>query len=161
MKLRKIILLLLLPGMVAAQEISREVTTPAGDRYSNSDYIINWTLGETVSETMSDGSLMLTHGFQQGSLVITRIDDPDMNFLSGVDVFPNPVTDYVNVKFSDISYQAEILLYDLNGKLLKREIASEKIHSISFEDYSSGTYILRINSVNQKHSANFKIIKNQ
>ena len=67
-----------------------------------------------------------------------------------IKVYPNPIVQYVEIllpeNMADVRY-AEI--YDIGGKLLKRENISEQHSSISFENFASGIYFL---SLRNEHS---------
>ena len=55
----------LLPAFLMAQSVSPEVVSSAGDYYEGSNGSLSWTLGEIATETYSNGTNILTQGFQQ------------------------------------------------------------------------------------------------
>jgi hypothetical protein len=132
-----------------AQQIKQEVIASAGGFNVTSDnsISISWTLGETIIPTFksADGTLILTHGFQQ-KLIITAVEEFIIDPVS-VTVFPNPTSEIVNIEF-DTPTEGEITLYllDAQGKLVK----TEKIESatsnkqINMQDLPSGLYYLRL-----------------
>ena len=63
-----------------------------------------------------------------------------LNTLAGLDfeLFPNPVTDFLNVQSSQTT---ELAIYNLNGQLVK-QFAKEDYHKIDLAGLSAGTYIL-------------------
>lgn len=83
------------------------------------------------------------------SLVIPpKISEND----SEVDIFPNPVKDYIHVDFKN-NKESEYVIYDMAGSILKRGIISEG--KINISDLTNGVYILSIKNI----SRIFKIIK--
>jgi len=66
-------------------------------------------------------------------------------------IYPNPSTDFVTVEFNQFSLNpnsnTEILLMDISGKILLRELLDE--HSLSavidIKEYFSGTYFIKVN----------------
>ena len=114
---------------------------------SDKSISISWTLGETIIPTFTsaDGTLILTHGFQQ-KLIITAVEEYIVDPVS-VTVFPNPTSEIVNIEF-DTPTDEEITLYllDAQGKLVK----TDKIESattnkqINMQDLPSGLYYLRL-----------------
>jgi hypothetical protein len=108
---------------------------------------ISWTLGETIIPNFvsQDGSISLAHGFQQ-KLIITKVEE---NILTpvNVNVYPNPVSEYVRIEFEQPS-DAEIRLnlLDFRGKLVDSDILGTgvTIHEINMQDLPSGLYYLRL-----------------
>jgi hypothetical protein len=144
-----VLILMLFAFSAGAQQIKQEVIASAGGFNVTSDnsISISWTLGETIIPTFksADGTLILTHGFQQ-KLIITAVEEFIIDPVS-VTVFPNPTSEIVNIEF-DTPTEGEITLYllDAQGKLVK----TEKIESatsnkqINMQDLPSGLYYLRL-----------------
>ncbi len=59
------LLVLLFPFLLMSQSVSPEVISSSGDYFEGSNASISWTLGEIATETYSNGSVILTQGFQQ------------------------------------------------------------------------------------------------
>lgn len=161
MKFKTFSLLLFLTSSLGAQEISGRVISSAGNEFTNSGLIIGWTLGETIIDTYESGNLILTQGFHQHNIIITRIEQFDKLEQLLVNVYPNPTTDYVNVELSKKNQEADLLLFDINGRLLSKDVMYDKLHILNFKPYSSGTYLLKVKTRDGKFSANFRIVKNQ
>jgi len=143
------IIILLFSVSVLAQTTKQEVIASAGGYNTSSDNAlsISWTLGETIIPTFTsqDGTLILTHGFQQ-KLIITGIDE-NIDAPVKVTIYPNPASETVKIKF-ETATDKEILLYllDAQGKLVKTdridEASTEK--EINMEDLPAGLYYLRL-----------------
>lgn len=134
---------------VGAQQIKQEVIASAGgyNVASGNTMSISWTLGETIipSFKSSDGLLTLTHAFQH-VYIITTVEEHLLNPVI-VSVFPNPASDYVNIRF-EVPIDEEILLFLLNdqGKPVKTgKIESGTLEKqINMQDLPSGIYYLRL-----------------
>jgi len=89
----------------------------------------------------------------------TGIDEPDYSDAS-VNVYPNPVTDYAhfNISSSQEIKEAEIRVYDLQGKLVRAKTFSGNEIDIERGDLPNGTYIYTINDKKQYHIGNGKLI---
>ena len=75
---------------------------------------------------------------------ITNIEESKQQKLTSI--FPNPVNNILNIVFNEnINQKAKLLLYDMNGKLMKSFVFFEE-NSITLDvsNISSGTYILKI-----------------
>ncbi len=67
-----------------AQSIERDVIANSGDYYEGTNVSLSWTVGEIATETYSNGSYILTQGFQQPiGIIITGIDLDLIAFLEG------------------------------------------------------------------------------
>lgn len=136
---------------------AQEVISTQGDSYDNGVNTIDFTIGETVIETVSDGSNDVTQGFHQTNLTITNIEDLDVNFL--VNIYPNPTSDFVNLtveKYGGITYQ----IYDMGGRLVEEAILTSSTTNVNVSDYSKGTYMLTLTQPDKKKIKTYKIIKN-
>jgi len=67
-----------------AQSIDREVLSSSGDSFEGPNSSVSWTLGEIVTETLTDGNTIITQGFQQPyGVVIHGIDLDVLVYLEG------------------------------------------------------------------------------
>ena len=145
-----------------AQQIKQEVIASSGgyNVASGNTISISWTLGETIIPTFTsqDGSIVLTHGFQQ-KIVITAVEE---NFVNPVKiiVYPNPASELVNVEF-ETPTDAEVTVYLMSnqGSLLKTvQIPSGSLtKEINMQDLPSGIYYLRM--VKGKLVNVYKVVK--
>ncbi|GAB1416450.1 hypothetical protein MASR2M117_18560 [Paludibacter sp.] len=74
---------------------------------------------------------------------------------SGIAIYPNPASDYIQLNNLEVGTQ--ISLYDISGRLVLHEVASQSIQSFNISNLSNGIY-----SVHVKHNglnAVSKIIK--
>jgi hypothetical protein len=146
--------------LAVSAQVKQEVIASAGGYNSTPGLSISWTLGETIIPTFKsqDGSLVLTHGFQQ-QLIITTVAE-NIDVLVNVKVFPNPVSDLVNIQFESPTTEEIILtVLDSQGKLVKKDIveinSSEK--QLSLQDLAGGIYYLRLTK--GKNINVYKVVK--
>lgn len=138
-----------------SQTISPELISPAGDHFSkNGVGSLSWSIGEVVTETLTNGSLIITQGFHQTyKPTSSNVNVP----LFEAKVYPNPTSDWINVK-SKIGGVCLIKIIDTHGKLALPVINSNQSNNmINLSDLSSGTYILQI--INKEFQSEFKVIK--
>ena len=75
---------MLIPLWMMAQSVSPEVVASAGNYFEGTGVSLSWTLGELATETFSNGSIILTQGFQQPIIIsIQGIDLDLMVYLEG------------------------------------------------------------------------------
>ncbi len=135
---------------------SQEVVSTQGDSYSNSSGSIDYTIGEVVINTVSDGTNDMTQGFHQTNWNFLGLEDnmPEMT----VSVYPNPASDVLTVEAEDFN-QVLLTLIDFNGKIVYQEEMTNASSSIPVANLASGNYNLKL-SRNNGTLKTFKLIKN-
>jgi hypothetical protein len=149
--------LLLLLGALALSTITygQEVISTQGDLYTNASGSIDFTIGEVVINTATDGTNDLTQGFHQTNWNFLGVEDhaPDYE----ATIFPNPTEDVLNIKtssFENVTYT----LYDANGKLVLQDVLSGEQTPIQVSQLAPGSYSLTLNNKTQNLKT-FKLIK--
>ena len=148
-------------SMAHAQSLSQEVIASSGATISGASNTLSFTAGEAVIGDISNGE-SLGQGFWLGAIEGVVLSNEDFTLEVQTTVYPNPVTDYLNISFKDVVGEAfDISIFDLNGRLVYRKelIDSTSNETLNFSEYSSGLYILNIEQRTTKKSKTFKIIK--
>ncbi len=156
MKIKSIITLISCCMLITFKSYSQDVIATAGCTFQTSQGSLSWTIGESITETFTKTNSILTQGFHQSNLTITAIHENDISDIN-IKVYPNPATDFVNIKvngFDEMSYQ----VFDINGSLIENKEIIDLKTTISFENLSSATYIVRILK-RETEITTYKIIK--
>lgn len=76
-----------------------------------------------------------------------------------IQIYPNPTEGDLNISISNVSYdnQISIALYDMNGKLIRKENTATERVNINISDAPNGIYIMQI-MIDEKVTT-WKIIK--
>ncbi len=74
-----------------------------------------------------------------------------------ISVFPNPVTDKVNIRIDDIEGLADIRVMDINGRILQQHRSSSVNTQLDVSRLASGMYIIRV--MNGGKESVMKIVK--
>ncbi len=167
-----ITVLLAVTSTVTAQQISRSVTAAAGGSEVSGSIALDWTLGEISAETIEFENSILTVGFQQPTIQVTRIaSDESQSTLFDVNVYPNPVSAQLTIEpKSEKDFEYEILVTDVTGRLVisDRAYVSDGAHMINVNALSSGTYFIKFFQINPAgnaseavHAPSFQFIKIQ
>jgi hypothetical protein len=141
--------------------INAQQTNPAtGGNASGNGGSASYSVGQVfyISSNGTTGSV--SQGIQQAYeiTVETGIDDLE-NITLLCSAFPNPTTDYINLKVNSKDLKAlSYYLFDINGKLLDSKKLDINEVSIDMSTYISATYFLKIIQ-NNKEIKSFKIIK--
>ena len=150
---------LLLIGALALSSMTygQEVISSQGDSYSNATGSIDFTIGEVVINTVSDGTNDLTQGFHQTNWNFLGVEDHEPNYKAII--FPNPTEDVLNIRtnmFENVTYT----LYDVNGRLVLQDVLSQEQTPIQVSQLAPGAYSLTLNNQTQNLKT-FKLIKHQ
>lgn len=157
-----LMLILVSRGTCFSQQLSHQVLVPAAGLAVSGAINYSQTIGETAIEIISCSGFVFTQGFQQPGIKLTPGEIPPGN---GVDVYPNPVTDYLTVKlFGDVSREFRIDIININGTVAVSEKLSfitnyylEK--EIPVNQLVKGIYFVRVSSSDKIISRIFKIEK--
>ena len=136
---------------------AQEVVATQGDSYSNASANIDFTLGEVIIDTGTDGTNDLTQGFHQTNWNFLGMEDFAPNYEAII--YPNPTSDVLNIRtstFENVTYT----LYDAHGKLVMQNILSSEQTPIQVSQLAPGSYSLTLNNETQNLKT-FKLIKQQ
>ncbi|MFT6245198.1 MAG: hypothetical protein ACJA0U_001805 [Salibacteraceae bacterium] len=135
---------------------AQEVISTQGDSYSNSSGSIDFTIGEVVINTVSDGSYDMTQGFHQTNWNFVGLEDHAPNYEALV--FPNPTTEVLNIKtslFENVSYT----LFDAQGRVVIQSKLTGSLTSLQVSQLAPGNYTLLLTDAFDKSLKTFKLIK--
>ena len=149
--------LVLFSFFVSIAVTAQEVAATQGESYSNASANIDFTIGEVIIDTGTDGTNDLTQGFHQTNWNFLGVEDfaPDYE----ASIFPNPTSDVLNIRtssFENVTYT----LYDAQGKLVMQNILSAEQTPIQVSQLDPGSYSLTLNNETQNLKT-FKLIKQQ
>jgi hypothetical protein len=149
-----LVLFLLFASLVVT---AQEIVATQGDSYSSASGNIDFTIGEVIINTGTDGVTDLTQGFHQTNWNFVSIEDhvPSYKAL----IFPNPTSAILNIRtstFENVTYT----LYDAQGKLVLQDKLSSVQTPIQVSQLAPGAYSLILNNDTQNLKT-FQLIKQQ
>ena len=134
---------------------AQEVVSTQGDSYSNGSGSIDFTLGEVIIATGTDGTNDITQGFHQTNWNFVGVEDHALDYEATI--FPNPTEDVLNIRtstFENVTYT----LYDAQGKLVLQDILSAEQTPIQVSQLATGNYSLTLTNETQNLKT-FKLVK--
>ena len=133
----------------------QELISSSGDYYETSELSLEWSIGEIMTETFTEGSLILTQGLHQSYFTITALDELPPT-LSNISVYPNPATQYfyINTSQTDLKYT----ITDIAGKIIAQDNVNGKT-KVNISNYTNNIYFLNIIEKDNTSKKTFKIIK--
>jgi hypothetical protein len=141
--------------LASLSSYGQEVIASQGDSYSTPQGNVNFTIGEVVINTGTDGVNDITQGFHQTNWNFLGIEDyaPDYN----ITIFPNPSSDLLNIQTNSFE-NVEYTLYDAQGKLVFHSTLTDKLTQVAVNELAPGNYSLTLNNKGQKLKT-FKLTK--
>ena len=134
---------------------AQEVVSTQGDSYSNAGGNIDFTIGEVIINTGTNGINDLTQGFHQTNWNFVGLEDHAPSYEATV--FPNPTSEVLNIRtstFENVTYT----LYDAQGKLVLQDKLSAEQTAIQVSQFAPGAYTLLLNNETQNLKT-FKLVK--
>ncbi|HEY5591668.1 MAG TPA: T9SS type A sorting domain-containing protein [Paludibacter sp.] len=133
----------------------------AGGNATGAGGTVSYSIGQIVYTTNTGTNGKIYQGVQQPFeiSVVTGIEEA-LDISLEMVVYPNPAMDYINLiignyEIENLKYQ----LYDINGSMLQNNIVEGIETNIIMNNYTSGTYFLKVTDGNRVIKT-FKIIKN-
>ncbi len=156
------IVLLLITNFIAnAQSISPQVFGSAGNYYAVGGNSLSFTIGESLTTTLTNSSYKITQGFQQPSYMATAITEVE-NPVYDLTIYPNPTSNVITILNNGniFSNNTKLFLIDVLGrKLIEQQLNSEQT-IIDLQQIVAGTYFIVIDE-NGFDSFTHKITKVQ
>lgn len=162
-KTKVFIVILLFSGTAClAQQLTNQVLLPCAGLATAGVLNYSQSVGETAVELLSSSGFILTQGFQQPGF---KVPEGVVPVGTGVEVYPNPAIDIVNVKlFGDKARKLKIDVISFNGSItstMNLDFFSKYyiIQQIEFSNLKIGFYFVRVRSDDGVINRIFKIEK--
>lgn len=153
---------LLLPLLAApacfAQSTSPEVFSSSGGTGASPSAQLSWTIGEPVTETVSDAANSLTQGFHQPELDIsTSVTDNDPAW--SATVYPNPTSSLVRIDLDRVPQNATVVVFSASGEQVIMERMSDQHLVLDVTGLASGNYVIDLRDQATGRRARFNLNK--
>ncbi len=142
---------------VTAQDMPRTVVGSAGDYYQNILVgNLHWTVGEIAVSRYQNG-IELGEGFHQVYYDLLVQSEEELPADWEVNVYPNPTTDWLQVRFPETETLA-LKLFDLQGRLLADWGEVNGTATLDVDFYPEGTYLLQLQAADGRQRT-LKVLK--
>jgi hypothetical protein len=122
----------------------------------NASYTSNYSFND-ASPLSSTGYYRLKMVDMDGKYGYTDVKVIRMSLISGVSVFPNPASDFVNVSIGGSSSELTIRVINLNGQVLQEKkvnSASATTISLPVHNYPQGNYFIQVTGADGSQQTN-------
>lgn len=136
--------------IIFSQQLSHQVLVPVAGVVSGSALNYSQTIGETAVEVVSGSGFVLSQGFQQPAIHVKATREIPKG--DGVNVYPNPATDFINVEFFGETGRAfRIDVLNIAGTVMLTERLNFQVNywfikEIQVSQLIKGAYLVRIAS---------------
>ena len=158
--MKKLLLLLFIGivGMGTAQTIENVTFSSAASSDNSFQPVMGTPYGASLSG--AGGSVEVSASYGESNYEESSLSAEELSIQSNIRVFPNPTTYMVNVDLSQLS-QGEYQLYlvDLQGKVIYQQTTTEKSIELDMRNYSTGSYVLKVQTKGTQQLDTFQIIK--
>jgi len=162
-----------LPLCTNAQSVSNNVIASGGTRLQKDNVVLEFTLGETAINTLTSSTNKITQGFHQPNIVVSKVENvtPGINVESSAmktknepmfkfDVYPNPVTDFLNMRASNLpKSKCMVQLIDESGRIVRELSITNTETRLYFTQLAAGKYFIIATTADGKNKESFKVIK--
>ncbi len=151
--------MLLLFSLASSQNLCPQLFSTAGEKFINSNYQLDWSIGEIETETYISGQNILSQGFNQGNYSITALAQNEGMDLK-IYAYPNPANDFILLEVNDLEFgKFEFQITDLSGFILLKSKLFAAKQQINLSNFECGSYILTVRK-SEIQLQSFIIIKN-
>lgn len=149
---------LLLFGALVLSSVTyaQEIVSTQGDSYTNGSGSIDFTIGEVVINTGTDGTNDLTQGFHQTNWNFLGVDNHEQN--SEATVYPNPMGTELYIQTENFEFVSYVL-YDATGRIVAENKLNALQTGIDVSTFAPSSYSLVLQDENQNKIKTFKLIK--
>tara|TARA_B110000046_G_scaffold169771_1_gene189168 strand:- start:44 stop:790 length:747 start_codon:yes stop_codon:yes gene_type:complete len=126
------------------------VATRANNTGDSNDYIFNASAGSlSVIYAKGSSSNYAYHGGNRGFTTLGVSLGIAENKLLNFEMYPNPVTDALNIQLPTGTEKVEVDIFDISGRLVSSKTISSNDTSIDVQKFSKGIYIIRVATNNK------------
>ena len=135
---------------------AQEVVATQGDSYTNASGNIDFTIGEVIIDTGTDGTNDLTQGFHQTNWNFLGVDNHEQNFEATV--YPNPMGTELYIQTENFEFMSYVL-YDATGRIVAENKLNALQTGIDVSTSAPSSYSLVLINENQENVKTFKLVK--
>ena len=127
------------------QAQAQEIISSAGSSLENANGELDYTIGEVITTTHSQGNESLTQGFHQPNVMVSYIEENTVD----VQLFPNPNHGIFFIAKKDLQPFGYRIL-SIQGQLLETGAFTSIKMQFDLSEYANGHYLMEIYSMEEK-----------
>jgi hypothetical protein len=120
------------------------VATRANDTGNSNDYTFSASAGSlTVIWAIGSSTEYAYHSVRGATALSVSLGISENNLLS-FEMYPNPVSDVLNIQLPTSTEKAEVSIFDYTGRLVSSKTISSNDTAIDVQKISKGIYMIRV-----------------
>ena len=120
------------------------VASRANNTGDSNDYVFNASAGSlTVIWAVGSSTTYAYHSIRGATALSVSLGISENNLLN-FEIYPNPVSDVLNIQLPTGTEKAEISVFDYTGRLVSSKIISSNDTAIDVQKISRGIYMIRV-----------------
>lgn len=148
--------MVLLTGTLGAQEMF----VSSGSEGKSTKASLTWVVGGGIVAGQNDASPFLTPEVLKNNNIALKLKD-NLNTDVQISVYPNPVTEFVNVNMMNSELiGGDVIITDISGKEVLTERMEKTKMSLPVTSLSKGVYTVCMTDRFGKQTGSVKIVKN-
>jgi hypothetical protein len=121
------------------------VATRANNTGDSNDHVFSASAGSlSVIYAKGSSTSYAYHGGNRGFTTLSVTLGISENKLLSFEMYPNPVSDVLNIQLPSGTDKAEVGVYDYTGRLVSSKTISSNDSTLDVQNISKGIYILRV-----------------
>jgi len=125
------------------------VATRANDTGNSNDYTFSASAGSlTVIWAIGSSTEYAYHSVRGATALSVSLGISENNLLS-FEMYPNPVSDLLNIQLPTSTEKAEVSVFDYTGRLVSSKTISSNDTAIDVQKISKGIYMIRVAANNK------------
>ena len=125
------------------------VATRANDTGNSNDYTFSASAGSlTVIWAIGSSTTYAYHSIRGATALSVSLGISENNLLS-FEMYPNPVSDVLNIQLPTGTEKAEVSVFDYTGRLVSSKTISSNDTAIDVQKISKGIYMIRVAANNK------------
>ena len=144
---------------ISIKAYPQTIISSAGKTSSSDNFIISWTLGETLVATLQNENNNLTQGFHQPLIVDLFPTSLEDDMVLDMVAYPNPTYDKVLFKGVDPTGTYHLRLVDKLGRVLEQKSVPSDQLEIEMGRYNNGSYLIEVVEDRSEKRVIFNIVK--
>lgn len=105
---------------LTAQTIDKQVIASAGSTFDTGSTKLTMTIGEPIIGNVNN-TVTMDQGFLAAATSNSTLSVEDELLDKAIKVYPNPVTENLNIDLSNLTGSITANIYNISGKLVKKE----------------------------------------
>lgn len=156
--MKRIIVTFILTFAFSAMLSAQSSLVGTGGEATGNGGSVSYSVGQIAVQSNSDGTASVSEGVQQPYEISTVGVDNYPGITLHAVLYPNPTQGRLKLEISNLQFEGELKVYDVNGKYLLSKKLEGETTEFDISTYAPGTYYINVYNGTQSLKS-FKVVK--